>query len=116
MQQEDIFMPTPHRPPPSARRALKKLGEDIRDARLRRKLPMEIVAERAATSRPTVARIEKGDSSVSIGIFAAVLQALNLLERLADVADAAHDEIGQSIAKEELPRRASTIRRRKGLS
>ena len=109
-------MPTPHRPPPSARRALKKLGEDIRDARLRRKLPMAIVAERAATSRPTISRIEKGDPSVSIGIIAAVLQALNLLERLADVADATHDDVGQNIAKEDLPQRAYITRSRKGQS
>lgn len=106
-------MPTPHRPPPSARRAIRKLGEDIRDARLRRKLPMGIVAERAATSRPTISRIEKGDPSVSIGIVAAVLQALNLLQRLADVADSAHDDIGQSISKEDLPKRAYLKRSRK---
>jgi transcriptional regulator with XRE-family HTH domain len=67
---------------------------------------MSLIAERAATSRPTVSRIEKGDPSVSIGIVAAVLQSLNLLERLADIADAAHDPIGQRIAKEELPKRA----------
>lgn len=109
-------MPTPHRPPPSARRALKKLGEDIRDARLRRKLPMEIVAERAATSRPTVARIEKGDPSVSIGIIAAVLQALNLLERLSDVADPSYDDVGQNISKEDLPKRAYIKRSQKGLA
>ena len=107
-------MPTPHRPPPATRRALRKLGEDIRDARLRRKLSMEIVAQRAATSRPTIARIEQGHPSVSIGIVAAVLQALNLLERLADVADAVHDDIGQSIAREELPKRAATPRNRQG--
>ncbi len=64
-------MPTPHRPHPATRRALHKLGGDIREARLRRKLPMEIVAQRAATSRPTVARIEKGDPSVGVGIVAA---------------------------------------------
>ncbi len=109
-------MPTPHRPPPSARRAIRKLGEDIRDARLRRKLPMGIVAERTATSRPTISRIEKGDPSVSIGIVAAVLQALNLLDRLADVADAAHDDVGQSISKENLPKRAYLTRSREGQS
>jgi len=92
---------------------LKKLGEDIRDARLRRKLPMGLVAERAATSRPTVSRIEKGDPSVSIGIVAAVLQALNLLERLADVADATHDDVGQNISREALPKRAYLTRSRK---
>ena len=107
-------MPTPHRPPPAARRALRKLGEDIRDARLRRKLPMEIVSKRAATSRPTIARIERGNPSVSIGIVAAVLQALNLLERLADVADAVHDAIGQGISRAELPKRAATPRNRQG--
>ena len=107
-------MPTPHRPPPAARRALRKLGEDIRDARLRRKLPMAIVAQRAATSRPTIARIEQGNPSVSIGIVAAVLQALNLLERFADVADAVHDDIGQNISRAELPKRAATPRSRKG--
>jgi transcriptional regulator with XRE-family HTH domain len=105
-------MPTPHRPPPSARRALRKLGSDIRDARLRRKLPMEIVAQRASTSRPTIWRIEKGDPSVSIGIVAAVLQALNLLERLADAADVAHDDVGQNISKEDLPKRAYLKRSR----
>ena len=105
-------MPTPHRPPPSTRRALRKLGEDIRDARLRRRLPMDVVAERAATSRPTISRIEKGDPSVSIGIVAAVLQALNLLERLADVADPAGDKVGQGITRDELPKRAYIARTR----
>ena len=99
-------MPTPHLPPPATRRALRKLGEDIRDARLRRRLPMAVVAERAATSRPTVARIERGDHSVSVGIVAAVLQALNLLDHLADAADPARDALGLEIARDELPRRA----------
>ncbi|QJX02435.1 helix-turn-helix domain-containing protein [Alcanivorax sp. IO_7] len=39
---------------------MRKLGEDIREARLRRNLSMEIVAERAATSRATLTRLEKG--------------------------------------------------------
>lgn len=112
-QYKDYIMPTPHRPPPAARRSLRKLGEDIRSARLRRKLPMDVVAERAATSRPTISRIEKGDPSVSIGIVAAVLQALNLLERLSDVADPSFDEVGQNISQDELPKRAYLTRSRK---
>lgn len=105
-------MPTPHRPPPAARRALRKLGADIRDARLRRRLPMAVVAQRAATSRPTVARIEQGEHSVSIGIVAAVLQALSLLDHLADVADPALDTLGLDIARDALPKRARTPRLR----
>jgi len=61
---------------------LRKLGADIHDARRRRRLPMGIVAERAFTSRTTLQRIEEGDPGVGIGIYAAVLQALGLLEGL----------------------------------
>lgn len=68
-------MPTPHNPPAAVRRALRKLGADIHDAR-RRQLPMAVVAERAFTSRSTLQRIEAGDTNVSIGIYAGVLQAL----------------------------------------
>ena len=67
---------------------------------------MEVVAQRAATSRMTVARIERGDTGVGTGILAAVLQALNLLDRFENVADPSEDAIGQSIAMEELPKRA----------
>lgn len=107
-------MATPHRPPPASRNALRKLGGDIREARIRRKLSMEIVAQRAATSRPTLSRIEKGDSAVSIGIVAAVLQALNLLDRLADLADPGNDVVGQGIAREDLPQRVHVPRTKKG--
>ena len=75
---------------------------------------MAVVAQRAATSRPTVARIEQGDHSVGIGIVAAVLQALNLLDHLAEVADPARDAVGLDIAREELPKRAHLPRRRTG--
>ena len=98
-------MPTPHRPPIAARRALRKLGSDIRDARKRRKLPMAIVADRAFTSRSTLQRIEAGDATVGIGIYASVLQALGLLEGLGDIADIGRDKVGQSLASADLPKR-----------
>jgi transcriptional regulator with XRE-family HTH domain len=110
MCHKDYIMATPHRPPPAARRAIRKLGEDIRTARLRRNLSMEIVANRAATSRSTLTRIEKGDTAVSIGIVAAVLQALNLLEGLANLADAAEDSVGLRLSKDNLPKRTYSPR------
>lgn len=55
-------MPTPHNPPAAVRRALRKLGADIQDAR--RRLPMAVVAERAFTSRSTLQRVEAGDTNV----------------------------------------------------
>lgn len=66
---------------------------------------MSIVAQRAFTSRTTLQRIEEGDASVSIGIYAAVLQALGLLEGLGVVADISQDTVGQALASAELPTR-----------
>jgi transcriptional regulator with XRE-family HTH domain len=99
-------VPTPHRPSLAVRRALHKLGLDIREARLRRGLPAEVVAGRAFTSRPTLSRIEAGDTGVSIGIYAAVLQALGLLDGLGQLADSSRDKAGLAIASASLPKRA----------
>jgi transcriptional regulator with XRE-family HTH domain len=99
------IMPTPHRPSIAVRRSLRKLGLDIRDARRRRGLPARVVAERAFTSRPTLQRIEAGNHAVSIGIYAAVLQALGLLEGLSQLADVSLDARGLAIVTERLPER-----------
>jgi hypothetical protein len=103
-------MPTPHHPTAGVRRALRKLGADMRDARKRRRLPMSVVADRAFTSRTTLQRIEEGDPGVGMGIYAAVLQALGLLDELAAVADVSRDSIGQSLAAADLPRRVRVRR------
>src|ERR1700731_5353874 len=97
-------MPTPHNPPAVVRRALSKLGADIHDARRRRRLPMSVVAERAFTSRSTLQRVEAGDTSVSMGIYAGVLQALGLLDGLSQIADISNDRVGQALASADLPK------------
>ena len=112
MENEDYIMPTPHRPSAAVRRTLRKLGLDIRDARRRRHLPAEILAQRAFTSRPTIRRIEAGDHRVSMSIYAGVLQALGLLDGLGQLADPAHDETGLAFASQDLPKRTRVKRRR----
>ena len=52
------------------------MGEQIKLARLRRKLSVKLVSERAGISRATLWKVEKGDPSVAMGIYAAVLHAL----------------------------------------
>ena len=99
-----VSMPTPHNPSAAVRRVLRKLGADIHDARRRRRLPMAVVAERAFTSRSTLQKVEAGDTGVSIGIYAAVLQALGLLDGLDQVADIGNDSVGQALASTELPK------------
>jgi transcriptional regulator with XRE-family HTH domain len=106
-------MATPHRPSAAVRRTLRKLGQDIRDARRRRQLPAAVVAERAFTTRPSLQRVEAGDPAASIGIYAAVLQALGLLDGLGDLADPAQDATGLALASEQLPQRARLKRARK---
>lgn len=67
---------------------------------------MAVVAERAFTSRSTLQRIEAGDTHVSIGIYASVLQALGLLDGLSQIADISNDRVGQSLASADLPKHA----------
>ena len=62
---------------PKTREILEQMGEQIRLARLRRKLSAQLVAERAGISRQTLTAIEKGTPTVAIGAYAAVLHALN---------------------------------------
>lgn len=62
------------------------VGEQIKNARLRRNLSIARVAERAACSPLTVARIEKGTPTVSIGIYARVLYVLQLVDDLTLIA------------------------------
>ncbi len=98
-------MPTPHHPSAAVRKALTKLGGDIRDARRRRRLTMAVVADRAFTSRATLQRIEQGDPAVSVGIYAGVLHSMGLLEGVGKLADSSVDSVGQAMADEALPRR-----------
>jgi transcriptional regulator with XRE-family HTH domain len=90
---------------------LRKLGQDIRDARRRRRIPTAILAERASISRTTLAKLEKGNPGVSLGIFATVLFSLGMSDRLADLADVRHDRTGIALEEENLPKRIRKFRK-----
>ncbi len=63
---------------PVSARILKELGENVKLARLRRKLSGARVAERANISLPTLWSLERGSAGVSIGTYLLVLTALGL--------------------------------------
>lgn len=69
---------------------LVETGENIKLARLRRKLSLEQVAERAGISRPTLSALEKGSPGVSVGVLIQVLFALGLEK---DILQLAKDDI-----------------------
>ena len=96
--------------PLPVRRVLRKLGRDVRDARLRRRIPTAIMAERASISRTTLNKVEKGDPGVSLGIYTTVLFVLGLSDRIGDLADIRTDTVGLALEEESLPQR---IRRSK---
>ena len=91
--------------PLPVRRALSKLGADIRDARRRRRIPTAVMAERAMIVRATLQKAEKGDPGVSMGTYATLLFVLGLTDRLADLADARYDATGLALEEERLPKR-----------
>lgn len=71
---------------PKDRVILERLGENIKLARLRRKLTTEQVADRANVSRKTLWHIEKGSEHISIGMVLQVLSVLGLKDDLKNVA------------------------------
>jgi transcriptional regulator with XRE-family HTH domain len=99
--------------PVPVRRALLKLGGDLRDARRRRRIPMALLAERARISRTTLTSVEKGNPSVSMGIYATILFVLGMTDRVADLADPRNDSVGLALAEARLPQRIRIPRARK---
>lgn len=91
--------------PIPVRRALRKLGQDIRDARLRRRIQTTVMAERASISRTTLSKLEKGEPGVSMGAYATVLFVLGMAERIGGLADVTSDLVGLELEDERLPKR-----------
>ena len=70
---------------PKTQQILSSFGENIKLARLRRKLNASQVAERAGISRTTLISIEKGVPGVAIGAYLQVLFVLGLEQDLLHV-------------------------------
>ncbi len=102
--------------PRKARLALLKLGEDISVARKKRRISTVSMAERAFISRGTLYKVEKGDPTVSMGIYATVLAILGLVEGLGQVANRRDDTLGLDIDEDHLPKKIGSPRRKKPLS
>ena len=91
---------------PDAQQKLNKMGNNIKKARLRRNISIEVLAESARISKGTLYAIEKGTATVSIGAYVAVLTALGMDKDLELVAK--DDEFGRRLQDMNLvaPKRA----------
>ncbi len=80
---------------PKLQLLMDQVGEQIRLARLRRRLSADQLAERTGISRRTIYSIEKGSSSVSIGYYLNVLKVLGLEKDILKLAS--DDELGRKL-------------------
>ena len=80
---------------PKSQRILSEVGENIKLARLRRKLSSEQVAERANIGRSTLVKIEQGHPGVGIGNYLNVLRVLGLEQDFLVLAK--DDELGRKL-------------------
>ena len=94
--------------PRKAEQNLRIVGEQIRLARLRRDLSIAQIAERASCSELTVMRVEKGASTVAIGIYMRILFALGLDESILYIAK--DDEMGRALQDLDLKNRQRASR------
>lgn len=96
---------------PATEDILKTMGEQIKLARLRRNLPVELVAERAGISRSSLWKVESGNPAVAVGIYAAVLHALGGMDK--DILLIAKDDaMGRQMQDLSLMTRKRATRRR----
>lgn len=86
-------------------KALKKLGADLKEARIKRRLTMALVEERAGITHITLSKVEKGDAGVSMGIYAKVMFVLGLIDNIYNLAEPDNDTVGKVYDKENLPKR-----------
>lgn len=85
------------------------VGEQIRLARLRRNLSIAQIAERATVSGLSVARVEKGWPTVSIGIYLRILYALQLDDDILWLAK--EDVIGKALQDLSLKQRTKASKK-----
>ena len=79
----------------------------------RRRITIQLMAERAGLSRATVAKIERGDPTTSMSGYASVLFALGMEDALADLLDSSRDFIGRRLEDEKLPQRIRISRKKR---
>ena len=84
---------------------LKKLGGDIRDARKRRGITVQLMAERMGVTRVTVAKIERGEPNTSMSNYAMALYILGKADELEMLMDRTRDSLGLDLMDEKLPKR-----------
>lgn len=94
--------------PAKVRRSLSKFGFDLTLARKKRSLTTRMMAERLGVAKSTYLRAEKGDPTVSMGVYAMALFVLGFGDALGELVDPRRDDHGLILDAERLPKRVRT--------
>lgn len=84
-------------PPFAVEQALRKLGTNLRIARLRRKLTIEQVAEKIGTGKRAIMAAERGKPSTLIAVYGALLWTYGFLGPFENLANPADDKEGLAL-------------------
>jgi len=84
---------------------ISQLGENIRVARKRREMTLDDMASRMYVTRKTLARLENGDTGVSLAVLASALWVLGLEKDLKEIACPENDKVGNYRQLQRLPKR-----------
>ena len=95
-----------------AQRALRQMGENLKMARLKRRIAVKDFANRVGVSDRTIMRLEKGDDGVSTGTLAMACLALGEIDCISDLLDPASDETALLLERNTLPKRIEGRRRK----
>lgn len=86
-------------PPYEVEQALKKVGANLRTARLRRNLTIAAVAAKIGAGVRAVRAAENGEPGASVAVYVALLWAYDLLRPFTDLADPGEDQEGLALER-----------------
>ncbi len=92
------------------KRVTKKLGEDLRVARLRRRWSQKDLALKAGVSIGTVQRTESGDPGIAIGTIVMFFHLFGCQSQIENALDPSTDELGLVADFFHLPKRIRSAR------
>jgi transcriptional regulator with XRE-family HTH domain len=84
---------------------LRKIGENIKKARIRRRWSKEELATRIGVERRTIARLEAGSPGITAGVLFSTLWVFGLQDTARDIATPELDKAGEFLDKQREPKR-----------
>lgn len=98
-------------PPYPVEQTTKRIGANLRTARLRRNLTIEQVAEKIGAGVRAIRAAEQGKVSTGIGVYIALLWTYDLLEPATQLANPGKDDTGLAYLRERERKRARNSRK-----